>query len=690
MTTMKIFKFNNKLNCWKIFLFFIATTVFSSCSSSLVKEKHYGDEQSLVFNEWGTPLAFLSTSNIHFSEQFQKMVSNQDLNLLVNYNESQWNNWLKELTSKIKDRSPEEKKYLGRDLYVKGNILQKSGELKKASQLFNFMLASLSRESEIFLNDSISHLYLGDLTEAYKSLTQVLTTEVEPNKIMNIQMILASLSDSRSDFLRAENHYRAALKIKDGDNYDEICIKYGELLIKQKKYSEFRDLKNRCEVIAYNSLISLSLLEIKDAFQKGEFEKGTVILKKISEKFPGNAALTNVIIDFQEYLKPQKLINIDKVLHEYFSRGNMDFSVINKMTDYFVLKQRYIEARQVLEKILPLYPQNQKIKMRLAMLYMEEKKWIEAESTLRSCLTDNTADAQTYFHLYSTLKIQGKTEEGIAYLEKVDQTDPNYSQILNERGDYFREKWKLSSDLKLKEVNLNKWEDFLKSSRPRPESDHFQTWMIQSVNYYDSIGKADVAAQMLIELDKSYGLKEHQKYYLATILEELNKRDEAEQIIRKLIEANPSFAHGWNFLAYSYLERDESPSDENLKIAFSLVQKAIKIAPNDPYIVDTLGKYYFKKGEFKKALTHFEFSFGLLPNDYAIVSNLVQAYLALNMVEKAESVITLLTSKDNILSLEEKKQLELLVPKGFYSSTKQRIPASQDMKDVNAQNQTTP
>ena len=85
-------------------------------------------------------------------------------------------------------------------------------------------------------------------------------------------------------------------------------------------------------------------------------------------------------------------------------------------------------------------------------------------------------------------------------------------------------------------------------------------------------------------------------YDYALTAERLQKFDVLEQNLRKLIEARPDHAHAYNALGYSFAERNT-----RLKEARTLIEKAIELAPEDYFIVDSLGWVQYREGDLKGA-----------------------------------------------------------------------------------------
>jgi tetratricopeptide (TPR) repeat protein len=85
-------------------------------------------------------------------------------------------------------------------------------------------------------------------------------------------------------------------------------------------------------------------------------------------------------------------------------------------------------------------------------------------------------------------------------------------------------------------------------------------------------------------------------YDAAMAAEKLDRMDVMEKHLRRLMELKPDDAHAYNALGYSLAERNV-----RLPEAYELIEKAVKLAPTDGYIMDSMGWVYFRMNNFAKA-----------------------------------------------------------------------------------------
>jgi tetratricopeptide (TPR) repeat protein len=85
-------------------------------------------------------------------------------------------------------------------------------------------------------------------------------------------------------------------------------------------------------------------------------------------------------------------------------------------------------------------------------------------------------------------------------------------------------------------------------------------------------------------------------YDRAMAAEKLNRLDVLEKDLRRMIQLKPDYAHAYNALGYTLADRTD-----RLNEAVDLLQKAINLAPEDPFILDSMGWALFKANRYDEA-----------------------------------------------------------------------------------------
>lgn len=102
-------------------------------------------------------------------------------------------------------------------------------------------------------------------------------------------------------------------------------------------------------------------------------------------------------------------------------------------------------------------------------------------------------------------------------------------------------------------------------------------------------------------------------FNIGIVYERSDNWDLAEVNFIKALDMSSEQADVLNYLAYSYIDKGI-----NLAESKNMIEKALMLKPNDPYIVDSLAWYYYKIGAYEEALSILEFSMETMPYDSTV------------------------------------------------------------------------
>ena len=132
----------------------------------------------------------------------------------------------------------------------------------------------------------------------------------------------------------------------------------------------------------------------------------------------------------------------------------------------------------------------------------------------------------------------------------------------------------------------------------------------------------------------------------------IGKIDILEKDLRKLIQLKPDHAHAHNALGYSFAEHGN-----RLPEALELIEKAIKLSPEDPYIIDSLGWVHYRMGNLNKGVSYLKQAFVIKP-DPEIAAHLGEVLWMQGTKEEAKEVwrSTIKSHPDNEVLLNTMKK----------------------------------
>jgi len=121
-------------------------------------------------------------------------------------------------------------------------------------------------------------------------------------------------------------------------------------------------------------------------------------------------------------------------------------------------------------------------------------------------------------------------------------------------------------------------------------------------------------------------------YDQAMLAEKMDNLAEMERLLRQLIAAKPDYHHAYNALGYSFAERNI-----RLPEAKALIQKALTLVPDDPFIGDSLAWVEYRMGNKAEALRILTAAYKSRP-DPEIAAHLGEVLWSMGQRERAQAV----------------------------------------------------
>ena len=156
--------------------------------------------------------------------------------------------------------------------------------------------------------------------------------------------------------------------------------------------------------------------------------------------------------------------------------------------------------------------------------------------------------------------------------------------------------------------------------------------LLGDITYYQRLDNEALNwFKIALKLDKNNSNLRHR---VANLSESLFKYELSDSIFTKIIEDDSTDASGFNNYAYSLCERP----NPNLEFALELSQKAIKLEPENPAFLDTIGWIYYRLGNYDLALNYIFKSAKLDQKSEIILNHLAEVYLKLNNINEALNI----------------------------------------------------
>ncbi len=203
--------------------------------------------------------------------------------------------------------------------------------------------------------------------------------------------------------------------------------------------------------------------------------------------------------------------------------------------------------------------------------------------------------SDAYFSLSQIAQKQGRIKEAEDFLSKIPaQSDP--VKVGLRRANLLAEQGKLPQARQLIE-NIQ---------TSNPEQNRQKTL---ALSMFLRENKEYQAAYDLLSQSLKAGPDYELQSELAMAAERLAKFDVMELLLRDMISAKPKDAHAFNALGFSF-------ADRNIRLpeAKQLIEQAVALAPNDPFIRDSLAWVAFRQGDHVLALQLLESAYKAKPD----------------------------------------------------------------------------
>lgn len=442
-------------------------------------------------------------------------------------------------------------------------------------------------QKEPFRKDLL--LLYGSLEMARKDYVKAETAYLKLIKMYpdepDAYLYLGAVASEKTDFVKARKYFT---KVIDLGTYD---LKHLPYYYRARTAFDSGDKK----------LIRSAKKDLENCFElKPDFLEAIQLYATFVEKSHGKQAVIDFFIQYQKQHGP--VAKLAEILSQYYiekdqydkAYDQLEFLEANtddvvqvklKMSLILIDKKSYLKAADKLEELNKLVPESDKVKFYLSAVYEELKQFDKA--------TQFYLQIQPASNHYEDARIRA------AFLQKlsahVDQAIETMSVAIKNK----------------------------KSS--------VQVYLMLGQLYEDS-EKYVMALDTLKKADFQFPKNSQVNYVLGTLYDKQNDKKSMLKHMKLAVDYDGKNHQAMNYMAYSLSEMGASLDD-----AESWALKAHDLQKDDPFIIDTVGWVYFKKGQYEKAAEYLEKAHEISPEVGIISEHLGDVYLKLKKDDKARS-----------------------------------------------------
>jgi tetratricopeptide (TPR) repeat protein len=273
-----------------------------------------------------------------------------------------------------------------------------------------------------------------------------------------------------------------------------------------------------------------------------------------------------------------------KVLGDFVARNPNSREARLNYARALVLDKRLPEARKQFEAVLAANPGNTEVMYAVGLLAFQLKDYEVAEENMKRLLSAGYRDADGVRYVLGQIAEERKLwPDAVQWYERIGEGEHQLAARMR------------AANAIAKQGRLDDARSYLKRVAADNPGEEAQLIVAEAQLLREANRNQD-AFQLLDEALRKEPDQPELLYDHALTAEKLERFDVLEANLRKLIQVRPDHAHAYNALGYSFAER-------NLRLpeARKLVERALELAPDDYFIIDSMGWVLYREGDLKGA-----------------------------------------------------------------------------------------
>ena len=453
--------------------------------------------------------------------------------------------------------------------YLLGEIAGQRGDVTLASQLF-LDLAKQTRDARLAERAARAAAYANQPGVALQAAT--LWAELDPSSI-EAQQASSQLLVASGNLDQAKPHIQKLLAKEDTRANGFLYL--NSLLTNQKDKSEV--LATITEFAApypklpeaHFAIAQAALIADKPDVAKKAIETASKLRPdwELSAQLQGQMLLKE---------SPEKAINFYQAYLKQYPKAN---EVRMSYAKLLVNQKRHAEAKPEFVKLVESSNGSPEISAVVGLLSLEASDYLMADKYFQQSISSGFKNPdQLHIYLGRSAERQKMDSKALEWYDKIQPGEQYLEAKLSAASVIARTK-NVDAAIKM----LDEVDDIT------PEQ---QIIVIQAeANLLTQAKRNQESFDLIEKAAKNWPASTELSYDYALAAERIGKLDLMEAELRKVIKLKPDFAAAYNALGYSF-------ADRNIKLdeAKTLVETALKLSPNDHYMLDSLGWVHYRLG----------------------------------------------------------------------------------------------
>lgn len=368
----------------------------------------------------------------------------------------------------------------------------------------------------------------------------------------------------------------------------------------------------------YDTLPEAHFAMAQAAANAGDNLRALIEIEKSLQLRPGweTAAIARAQLQARQSAKTA----IDS-LDEFVGRNPSANDARLTLARLLISEKRYDESRRHFDRLIAANPDSPDVIYPVAMLALQQGDTTTGRSQLEHLLQTDFPDKNAiHFFLGQLDQEQKKPEAALAH----------YRQVAG--GEQYVPARSRAAQILMQQGKPDDARALLRDTRGGTPAERTQLILAES----QLLREAGRHNDAYIVLDRALTAQPNDTellYEAALTGERIGKPELLETHLKQLLSLKPDHAHALNALGYSLAER-------NLRLpeAHDLIARALALAPEDPFIMDSMGWVLYRQGKFAEALQTLERAYRIKA-DPEIAAHLGEVLWVLERKDEARRIL---------------------------------------------------
>ena len=514
----------------------------------------------------------------------------------------------------------------------------------------------------IYTRLAMEYLKKGLFSSAMEACNTALKLD---SKFTDAHLILGGLySASRQDEL-ALVEYDQVLK-KDPKN-EEAAVYKSQILLESDHAEKARAFL--IQFIKGNPDSTASLYYLGKVEEQLEHPKEAVLAyQKAIGLRPGfSQAIMSLGLVYEQQHQDAKAMKLYQGLYD----DSQDVLAANRIATIYLKAEKYKESVPYLKTLEAADPDDLNVRVKLGLIEMQMKNYVAAVPIFKKILEKSPDSERIHYYLGNIYEELNQIDQAVAELKTISPQSKLYGDAVL-HSTYLLKRAGRTADAK----------SYLSEAISKsPKVPALASFFLFEASLEEDSKNYTEAVRILEKASKEYPEDERVRYYLGSLYDRQGSIDKGIAQMEEILKLNPENVDALNYIGYTWTQQGVRLND-----AEKLLRRALGLRPNNGYVQDSWGWYLYTRGRLQEAVVQLEKAARMKPNEPTIMEHLGDAYLRANLREKALSQYkdAVKFTEDAVIKQKFQLKIENLHREDIKSTArelteveKQRAPASQ-------------